>query len=176
MSGEKAMLNRAMFAGMWVLAVALLGCSQSQDATQTGDAAGPDAAYLLVSMPANVQGVEDARKESENDQEIAVEGRIGGEEKPFVDGIAAFTLIDSRLHWCAADENCPTPWDYCCSNKTGKLAAVQVVGGDGQPVAKDARALLGVKELSKVVVCGKAKRDEQGNLTVLAEKVHVVEK
>ncbi len=170
------MLNRAMFAGMWMLVAAVVGCSQSNDAAQTADAAGADTAYLLASMPANVQGVEDARKASQNDEEIAVEGRIGGEEKPFVDGVAAFTLIDTKLHWCAADENCPTPWDYCCSDKTGKLAMVKVVGADGQPVAKDARTLLGVKELSKVVVCGKAKRDDEGNLTVLAEKVHVVEK
>jgi hypothetical protein len=34
--------------------------------------------------------------------------------------------------------------------------------------------LLGVNELSKIVVRGKAERDDQGNLTVLADKVHVV--
>lgn len=171
------MLNRAQFAGMWVLVATLVvGCTQSNDAnTQTGDAAGPDAAYLLASMPADVQGVEEARNQSQNDEEVAVEGRIGGVEKPFVDGIAAFTLIDTKLHWCADDEGCPTPWDYCCSDKTGKLATVKVIGTDGQPVSKDARSLLGVKELSKVVVCGKAQRDDEGNLTVLAEKVHVVQ-
>ena len=172
------MLNRAKFAGMWVLATTLVvGCTQSNEATTpTGEAAAPDAAYLLASMPADVQGVEEARKQSQNDDEVAVEGRIGGVEQPFVDGIAAFTLIDTQLHWCADDEGCPTPWEYCCSDKTGKLATVKVVGSDGQPVSKDARALLGVKELSKVVVCGKAQRDDEGNLTVLAEKVHVVQK
>jgi hypothetical protein len=36
----------------------------------------------------------------------------------------------------------------------------------------DARELLGVKELQTVVVKGKAKRDEQGNLTVLASGVY----
>ena len=37
----------------------------------------------------------------------------------------------------------------------------------------DARKLLGVKELSTVVIQGKATRDDQGNLTVAATKVFV---
>ena len=38
---------------------------------------------------------------------------------------------------------------------------------------KDARELLKVKELSTVVIKGKAKRDADGNLTVLANGVYV---
>ncbi len=37
----------------------------------------------------------------------------------------------------------------------------------------DARELLKVKELSTVVVKGKAKRDDAGNLTILASGVYV---
>lgn len=169
------MSSSVKICGLLVVAASLVvGCSKlGEPAAQTGAAAGPDATYLLADNPADAQSVAQAREGSQNDEEIAVEGRIGGTEKPFVDGIAAFTLIDTSLHWCADDEGCPTPWDYCCSDKTGKLATVKIVGADGQPVSKDARELLGVKELSKVVVRGKAKRDDQGNLTVLAEKVHV---
>ena len=38
---------------------------------------------------------------------------------------------------------------------------------------EDARKLLDVKELSTVVVQGKAQRDDAGNLTVLATGVYV---
>ena len=93
--------------------------------------------------------------------------------------MAAFTIVDLAIPPCGADgedDDCPTPWDYCC--KTDQLkdnsALVKIVGPDGKTVSKDARELLGVKELSKVVVQGKAQQDEQGNLTVMAEKVYIV--
>jgi hypothetical protein len=169
------MTNMAkLWTGLTLAAVLATGCTKSNEpADQKGGATTPDAAYLLVEMPADAQAVEQARKVSQDDEVVAVEGRIGGSAKPFVDGIAAFTIVDPKLQWCAEDEGCPTPWDYCCADKAGKTAMVKVVGPDGQPVSKDARELLGVKELSKVVVRGKAQRDDQGNLTVLAEKVHV---
>jgi hypothetical protein len=169
------MLNSAKVGGLLIVTVSLVvGCSESNEpAAQTGAATAPDATYLLADKPADAQGVEQASKGSQNEEDVAVEGRIGGSAKPFVDGIAAFTIVDPKLQWCAESEGCPTPWDYCCADKTGKVAMVKIVGTDGQPVSKDARELLGVKELAKVVVRGKAKRDDQGNLTVLAEKVHV---
>lgn len=171
------MLNSAKFSGLLIMAVTwTVGCSDPAAPTaQNRAVSSPDANYLLADEPADVRGVAQARQESQNDEVVAVEGRIGGVEKPFVDGIAAFTLIDTKLHWCADEEGCPTPWDYCCSDKTGKLAAVRIVGPDGQPVSTDARELLGVKELSKVVVHGAAKRDDQGNLTILAKKVYLAQ-
>jgi hypothetical protein len=170
------MLNNAKMVGLLAVAAALVaGCSESQNPTAPrGAATAPDPAFLLPEKPADVRGVAQARNDSQSDEEIAVEGRIGGSTNPFVEGLAAFTLIDTKLQWCADDEGCPTPWDYCCSDKTGQLALVQVVGPDAQTVSIDARELLGVKELSKVVVRGRAQRDDQGNLTVLADKVHVV--
>ncbi len=47
----------------------------------------------------------------------SLSGRIGGSEKPFVDGLAAFTIVDLKVPYCADDEGCPTPWDYCCNQK-----------------------------------------------------------
>ena len=169
------MLKNAKFAALLVvLASSVVGCAPSNDlSVQTGSTTAPDATYLLADKPVDVKGVAQAREESQDDEVVTVEGRIGGSEKPFIDRMAAFTIVDPKLAWCADDEGCPTPWDYCCADKTGKVAMVKIVAADGQPVTKDARELLGVKELSKVVVRGKAKRDEQGNLTVLAEKVHV---
>lgn len=171
------MLNSTKFGGLLVVVASLMvGCSESnQPVAQKSASTAPDATYLLADKPADAKGVAQAREESQDNEEVSVEGRIGGSEKPFVDQIAAFTIVDPKLDWCADDEGCPTPWDYCCADKTGKMAMVKIVGADGQPVSKDARELLGVKELTKVVVRGKAKRDDQGNLTVLAEKVHIAQ-
>lgn len=163
----------------WGLALAMMaGCSQSPPApTSTAKTPGvaPDATFLMPEQPANAQGVGTALKGSE--EEITVVGLIGGSQDPFVADLAAFTIVDPSIPYCSKDEGCPTPWDYCCKTNElkGNTALVKVVGADGNPVSKDARALLGVKELSKVVVKGKAQRDSEGNLTILAQKVHVTQ-
>jgi hypothetical protein len=46
------------------------------------------------------------------------------------------------------------------------------VDGNGKTLKYPARRLLGIKELQTVVIQGKAKRDEEGNLTVLASGLH----
>jgi hypothetical protein len=53
------------------------------------------------------------------------------------------------------------------------MATVKVVDGEGQTIATDARKLLGVKESQMIVARGKARRDGQGNLTVLADHVYL---
>ena len=53
------------------------------------------------------------------------------------------------------------------------IATVKIVNDEGRPVTQDARDFLEVKELSTVVVKGTAKRDDQGNLTVAANKIFV---
>jgi hypothetical protein len=121
--------------------------------------------------------VKAARDAVKNDEEITLVGRIGGAENPWVDGQAAFTIVDSALKPCNEkdDDACQTPWDYCCDTDllpTNK-AFVKIVGEDGRPVPTDARQLLGIKELQTVVVHGRAKRDDAGNLTVLADGVYV---
>lgn len=158
------------------LSVASVGCGSSQSTTATeGGATGDSAQYLAASEPADAVPVGEARQSSEDGQEVTLVGLIGGSTEPFVDGLAAFTIVDPKVPYCAADEGCPTPWDYCCTQDQVKdnIATIKVVDGSGSPVATDARELLAVKELSTVVVKGTANRDDQGNLTVSANQVFV---
>lgn len=155
-----------------------LGCAGSEDPAaenQAGANSPPDATYLATDKPGDAQGVGTARQKVKDEEDVTLVGRIGGSAKPFVDGIAAFTIVDPKVKFCAADEGCPTPWDYCCTQNEVKdnIATIKVVNESGQPVDKDAKQLLGVKELDQVIVQGKAQRDDQGNLTVLAQKVYV---
>ena len=163
-------------------ALVAAGCA---DSTRTGapeaaasnpaGAAAPDATYVLSTEPQGANGVGAVRKSTEDKDQVTIVGRIGGSAEPFVDGLAAFTIVDPKVPHCSEDEGCPTPWDYCCTQNEVKdnIATVRIVDDQGKLVAKDAKTLLGVKELSTVVVQGKAQRDDQGNLTVLAEKVFV---
>lgn len=166
--------NSRTFGLILTLAAVTAGCAQSDSALPPKtEGTAPDAAFLMVDPPKGAQGVGAAARGSED--EITVVGRIGGSVAPFVDEMAVFTIVDLEVPHCAPDEGCPTPWDYCCKTDElkGNTALVKVIGADGTPVSKDARTLLGVKELSRVIVKGKAQRDAEGNLTILAQKIHV---
>ncbi|MCM2369176.1 hypothetical protein [Aporhodopirellula aestuarii] len=158
------------------LSVLFTGCGSSEVTTVTLDeSSSPATQYLAESEPADAIPVGEAREATEDGQDVTLVGLIGGSSEPFVEGIAAFTIVDPKVPFCAADEGCPTPWDYCCTQDQVKdnIATVKIVDESGNPVAQDARKMLSVKELSTVVVKGTAKRDDQGNLTVAANQVFV---
>src|SRR5262245_54591637 len=163
-----------------LLGVALMaGCGGGGDPSGAGGepAANADGArYLLTNEPAGAKGVLEVRKQAGDGDAVAIVGRIGGDRKPWVEGRAAFWIVDPSLKPCSDDEGCPTPWDYCCEEKESlrrATATVKVVDAEGRTVPVDARKLLGLKELQTVVVKGRAKRDEKDNLTVLADGVYV---
>lgn len=166
---------------LMAVVVALLGapgCGRTEGPEHTSaiPAAGASAeSYRLKEAPAGAVGVVEAKESSRNNDEIVITGRVGGESKPFVDGMAAFLIVDPSLSPCPPDEGCPTPWDYCChpDETAARRAMVKVVDEQGKVVATDARKLLGLDELAAVVVRGTAQRDEAGNLTVLASGVYV---
>jgi hypothetical protein len=155
------------------LAGVTVGCGKTPERQSAGQPDTTAVSYVTSSEPEGALGVIDARKTHSDN--VTVTGRIGGSAKPFVDGAAAFTIVDEALSPCSDDEGCPTPWDYCCS--TGELptstALIKIVDEQGQLVTADAKELLNVSELATVVVHGKAERDAEGNLTVLAKEVFV---
>ncbi len=165
-----------MILSLMVLSLTLLavGCGKSQTATTNeGGAAGSQ--FVFATEPKDAVPVGEARESIGDGEDITLVGVIGGSSQPFVEGLAAFTIVDRKVPYCAADEGCPTPWDYCCTQDQvkGNMATVKIVDDAGKPITQDARGLLNVKELSTVVVQGKAFRDDQGNLTVAANKVFV---
>jgi hypothetical protein len=168
---------------MLVLVAALAaGCADQKSepaaaGSAVSEAAAADGAkYMLASEPAGAQDVLAVRESAKDGDPVVIAGRIGGDHSPWVDGVAAFSIVDSSLKACneIPGDSCPTPWDYCCeSNLNAKKALIKVVDAQGQTVGTDARQLLNLKELQTVVVSGKAQRDDAGNLTVLAESVYV---
>ena len=151
------------------------GCGTSTPSPVTSGPSAEGADYLLASEPAAAKGVKDVRAEAKDAEAVTLVGRIGGDTNPWIEGQAAFLVVDSALKPCDEKEGCPTPWDYCCDagDLPANKAMVKIVDSSGNTVATDARKLLGLKELQTVVVHGKAKRDEAGNLTVLADGIFV---
>ena len=169
------MRNLWLVCGLSGLLAATAGCGTGGNPpSQAGAGQGPAAStYRLTAEPAGAKGVIETRQAAKDNDAVTLVGRVGGGEKPFVEGAAAFDIVDLSVQPC--EDGCPTPWDYCCKLDAlpSSRASIRVVDAEGRPVAEDARQLLAIKELSTVVVHGRAKRDGQGNLTVLADGVYV---
>jgi hypothetical protein len=147
-----------------------IGCSPSSDNADSISAS--KSAYEVTTEPDGSIPIGDARRQAKDDEEVTLVGRIGGSLEPFVEGMAAFTIVDPSVPYCADEE---APWSYCCHQDAVKenIATVQIVDETGNTVMSDARKLFNVKEFSTVTVQGKAKRDQQGNLAVHVTKLFV---
>lgn len=131
---------------------------------------------ILKKEPKGAVDVLALRKDAKDKQEIVVVGRIGGRVNPWVKGTAVFPIVDRSLKPCneLPGDTCKTPWDYCCETNVPKATVlVMFVDANGKVIKKDPRELFDVKELSTVVVQGTAKRDQAGNVTVLATNLYV---
>jgi hypothetical protein len=171
--------------GIWVVVVAALaaGCDFHNGHGPAGpgpEGGGPSdqaaveagKAFLLGSEPAGPKGVRDVRKDAKNGEEVVLVGRVGGLDKPFTEGRAAFLVVDPSLK----PSNCECPWDYCDCGEDELTAArlnVKFVGPDGKTLKADAREMFQIKELTTVVVKGKLSRDDKDNVSVTATGIFV---
>lgn len=171
------MSQRTLGVGI-VLLMAASGCARTSppEGRTTNREPSPEGRkYLLDAEPEGALDIIAARQQTAGDEEVTVIGRIGGRVDPWIEGRAAFSLVDRSLAACTdiPGDQCPTPWDYCCvtDKLPGSTALVKFVDDQGQLIATDARQLLGLKELQTVIVQGTAQRDEAGNLTIEASSL-----
>jgi hypothetical protein len=158
------------------IAVALVwGCAKENPAS-TEDASNPPARpkgskILLAAEPPGAQDVLEIRRQAKNGNDVVLIGRVGGSKNPFSDGRSEFTLVDLSLKPCN-DSDCSTPWDYCRADPrelAQGTATVRFVDANGNVLQKDPRAYWGIKALRVIVVRGRVKLNEQGNLVILAK-------
>ena len=67
-------------------------------------------------------------------------------------------------------DDCKTPWDYCCDDKTmlfNKSVTVQVVGPTGQPLRASLDGVGGLKPMSEVAVKGTVKKSPDGKAVMV---------
>ncbi|HUG89694.1 MAG TPA: hypothetical protein VML55_02600 [Planctomycetaceae bacterium] len=170
-----------LLAPLFVLGLAAgCGTGVGESAAERPAEAGPtdSSQYVLAAEPEGAKGVREVRNTSADGDEVVIVGRVGGAEDPFLRGYAGFTIVDASVKHCGElhDDGCPTPWDYCCSppeELEDARALVTLVDARGSAVKGDAKALAPVREMKTVVVRGKARRDEAGNLTIEATGIHV---
>lgn len=134
--------------------------------------------YQLEEEPDGAVGVITARETAEDGAAIVLVGRVGGSARPWVDGRAAFTLLDASMSVVAEGEDSGEEGelctgDCCALERQSCTTLVKVVDSQGKLVPMDSRELLGLKESDMVVVQGTAKKDKSGNFVMLAKGVFI---
>jgi len=163
----------------------LSGCGEGADsqaiaavATTTASTVEIDGSlFLLDEEPTGAVGVIAARESAEDGKPLVLVGRIGGAANPWIDGRAAFTLLDASMAVVDEGEDSGDGelcmGDCCATERINCTTLVKVVDAQGKLVLVDSRKLLGLSESDMVVLQGTAKKDESGNFVMLAKGVFI---
>lgn len=156
--------------------VAFAACSHESaaPAAVTQTPAKFSAALRLAEAPPSALSVLDLRNSVADGAEVVVTGRA----KDFVATRAVFTIADMSLKSCAdkGDKmDCDTPWDYCCADPKALAAGTAAIEvREGTEIASGtAQGWNGLDHLKQVVVHGKLRKDDKGNLAVVADGIFV---
>lgn len=137
------------------------------------------ATLFVKEAPAAPVNVAELKKTAKEGDEVTLRGQIGGQAKDvFNAGRAMMMVADMKLISCdkKPDENCPTPWDFCCTaaaEKKASIAIVQVADGQGKTIKTTLKGANGLDHLSIVVVKGKVVSAVAGNLIVNATSIYL---
>lgn len=126
--------------------------------------------FVLKAAPAGAQSVIDVRGKAKSGDAVTVAGIIGGRDHPFSDGLAVFTLVDAGAKRCKPGE-CNKPWDFCCvpSEELAKSTVTIEVHQGGKPLRAGLQGVAGLEPMKEIVVTGEARRDDAGNVLVVAK-------
>ena len=168
---------------LWITAALISGCGDAP-AVQSRTAAAEDqidgAKYMLAEEPDDAIGVIDARQSASDGAPLTVVGRIGGTSSPWVDGRAAFTLLDASLVLVAEGADAGDSGDgqicmgdCCAAERAHATMLVKILADNGRVMEVDSRDLLRIAENDMVVVRGKATKDNSGNVALIADAVFI---
>ena len=112
------------------------------------------------------------RKSFSVNDEIVVEGFIGGRRKPFSETKAIFILGDDSLETCdeKPDDSCPTPWDVCCEDRkkiANSTISIQVNDDKGDLLDGTLEDVSGIIPGQRIKVKGIVDSKSSGNAVIL---------
>jgi len=121
----------------WIMTLALLVACGDKPESASPKGAAPkgntelDAAMASAPLGKGISVAESRAKKTAD--EILVVGRIN----KIVNGYAAFQMTDLELEYCGQtvkEDDCKTPWDYCCianDEQKANRISVAIYGMDG---------------------------------------------
>lgn len=172
----KFMITVLLFAFLFI------GCSDKSTPVVENNATAPPTLanntspldkLLVTTEPTPASSVVETKEKVKDGEEVIVHGRV----KDFVKGYAVLVIADTSMKACVdnTEDTCSTPWDYCCNPKEKiekSVATVQLTEDGAIPIKTELEGFKGLQRLSSyVTVKGKAKRDEAGNLTIIASNI-----
>jgi len=143
------------------------GCADDKATPEDNNAGQGDGSYWLDQDPGAGQGVRDSRGNAPIEEAI-VTGRVSD----LVKGVQAFKITDQSLTYCGQDapeDGCKTPWDYCClaaDEVRANTILVELQDDQGAPLSGTVADL---KPLDILSVRGQLKKDDHGNVTLVAD-------
>lgn len=162
-----------------VTTIGLVGCGDNatQLTAESNQVSFDGSKFVLSEEPDGAVGVIAAKQSAADGAPMVLVGRIGGSANPWIEGRAAFTLMDPSVTVVepggdmADGEICMD--DCCAAERVACTTLVKFVDDEGRVVPVDSRKLLGVKESDMVVIKGTAKKDDSGNFSLLATGLYV---
>jgi hypothetical protein len=115
----------------------------------------------------------DFKEQAKAGETVSVIGRVGGGVKPWIEGRAAFLLVDTGAPIPNHGSTCGPECQHCAQELAFATMVVKFVDENGKTLPVDSRQLLGVKEEETVVVQGVASRDDQGNVALMASGIFI---
>jgi hypothetical protein len=157
-----------------VCSLVIQGCSNRVETIQTGSAGAEHGTrYQLQAEPKDAIGVLQLKESALDGSPIALIGRVGGGQKPWIEGRAAFLLVDDGVAPASRDEECGEDCAHCAAALAEATTVVKFVDEQGKVIATDARTLLGIEDFQTVVVQGIARKDKSGNVSVVADGIYI---
>jgi hypothetical protein len=157
-------------------ALVLVSCSRDADQKKTGPAPASNlpAKFLLATPPPGAKPVAEVRGSAKTGDQVVVSGIVGGAKEPFASAAAVFTIVDASEKACTPDE-CEVPWDFCCvpPDRLAKSMVTVEFHEGGGAMKTSARGFHGLDHMKNVVVTGKARRDDAGNVVVVADGIYI---
>lgn len=170
------------FAFFTLVSLILIGCSDGGNGKSSSNApASTDNLPADLFVTAKIDGaksVSEIKKDAKEGDQVIIRGVVGGAVDPFVANRAMVSVIDYAVVSCKDNgEECPTPWDYCCTPQdelTKGRATIQVAGKDGSPLKVAISAGQKIKPYDVIIVRGKVgPRPSPEVLVVTADAIHV---
>ena len=154
------------------LAVVAFACGKKEEPKQ------PETLTFKMADPGPGVSVKKV-KEMGSGEEVLVEGRVSN----MVKGLHAYNLVDDSLYYCGkggVEDQCKTPWDYCCVDAGERAAAtisVEVRDANGKvlPMGRSG-PVVDLRLLDLVTVKGKIEKDEHGNVTIVETMRYIRER
>jgi hypothetical protein len=175
-------MTRYLMFGAIVSLIGFAGCNRP--AAETSPVASGNAphisavSYLMKEEPEECIGVMEARTDAKDGDEITLVARVGGRKNPWVEGRAAFMVIDASMAVVATGTESGKGQiclDDCCAALRGECTTmVKFLDDQGGVLPTDARELFQLKPDDMVVIQGHVQRDEeQSTFAVVAKSIYV---